>query len=177
MPNLVIGVTGSVAVYKACELVRSFLKQGVSLRVVLSPSAERLISSQLFLSLGAEAVFVDLFPEQIRQDEHHIQLEKWADAFLVAPCTANTLCKMACGISDNFLTTFFLTMTSKKVFVAPSMHYQMWFSPPVQEAVKRLKLWGVQIIKPEEGSLASGDRGMGRLAGVNTIVEAVTSSF
>lgn len=177
MPNIVLGVTSSVAIYKACDLVRGLGRQGFSVRAILTPNAQRLISSQLFLAVGAEKVFVEMFPLQVEQQDYHIPLEKWADAFLIAPCTANSLCKLAYGIADNFLSTFFLAMPANRVLIAPAMHSQMWVSSAVQEAVGRLVGWGVRFIGPEKGALASGDEGIGRLAEVDTIVKEVVSFF
>ncbi len=177
MPNVVLGVTSSVAIYKACDLVRSLEKRGVAVKIILTPNAQRLVSPQLFLAVGAERVFVDLFPSQIEQQDHHISLEKWADIFLIAPCTANTICKLAHGIADNFLCTFFLAIPSSRVLIAPAMHFQMWSSQAVQDAVNRLASWGVGFIGPVKGPLASGDEGIGRLADIDAIVTQVVSFF
>lgn len=178
MPNIILGVTGSVALYKSCELLRSLIKDDFSVKIVLTENARKLISPQLFVSLGAEAVYSSLFLDNFSgQNEYHIPLEKWADLLLIAPCTANTLSKCAQGIADNLLTTLFMSTLPEKVLIAPAMHSQMWLSPAIRRNREILSSWGVGFIGPDEGPLASGDTGIGRFASIDEILGRVRLFF
>ncbi len=171
--KIILGLTSSVAVYKSAHLLRALLSSGCRVKVVFTPAATKLISPQLFSALGADGVYVDLFPEALVNDGYHIPLAKWGEALVVAPCTANTLCKLAWGIADNLLTTLFLAMSDKPRWIAPAMHSQMWGSPQVQSAVQRLSSWGVQFIGPTTGALASGDSGLGRMVDPEEIAQVI----
>ena len=171
--KIILGLTSSVAVYKSAYLLRSLLSNGCRVKVVFTPAATKLISPQLFSALGADGVFVDLFPETIINDEYHIPLARWGDSLVIAPCTANTLCKLAWGIADNLLTTLFLAMSDKPRWIVPAMHSQMWESPQVQSAVRQLSSWGVNFVGPTTGALASGDSGEGRMVEPEEIIREV----
>ncbi len=164
MSNILLGITSSIAIYKAIDLLRLFTKSNWKVKVIMTPSAVNLISPQIFSSLGADGVYWDLFPAfNEGRMENHITLGKWAQLLLIAPCTANTLAKISLGIADNLLTSVALAFSPKKIIVAPAMHTQMYLSPPIQAHVQQLKNRGVIILGPEEGPLASGDKGIGRM--------------
>ncbi len=173
--KIILGVTSSVAIYKALDLLRRLTERGFFVKVVLSPSAVSLISPVLFSSVGAEGVFWQLFSE--RRDDTHIPLTLWADLLLVAPVTANTLNKFASGIADNLLTTLFLSFYPKPIILAPAMHSQMWENPVVQNNVRELKKRGIKFVGPVKGRLANGKVGIGKMADVQEIIKELEVSL
>ncbi len=177
MANILLGATGSVAVYKSVELVRSFFKKGHNVRVVLTPSAMRFVLPAQFLSIGAEKCLWKMFPEGEVLGQTHISLSDWADVFVIAPASANSLGKMANGIADNLLLAVFLAMGEKPVIMAPAMNSRMWDSAPVQENVRRLKEIGCFFVLPAVGMLADGKKGIGHLAQIKKIEESVLSAI
>ncbi len=174
MPNVILGITSSIAIYKSVELLRLFLKRNWQTKVVLTPSAVNLISSQIFTSLGASGAYWDLFlPKSEGRIEDHISLSKWGECLVIAPCSANTLAKVSLGIADNLLTSLALAFDPSRIVIAPAMHSQMYLARPTQEHLARLREMGIFLVGPEEGDLASGDKGIGRLVSLERIVEAV----
>ncbi len=174
MANVVLGVTSSIAIYKSADLLRLLVKKKWNVKVVMTPNAKNLISPQLFSSLGAEGVYWDLFmSETTGKIETHVSLSKWGDCLVIAPCTANTLSKISLGIADNLLTSLVLCFEPKRVIVAPAMHTQMYFSSVIQEHIRKLVSTGMVVVGPEEGDLASGDCGVGRLANIEEIYSSL----
>jgi phosphopantothenoylcysteine decarboxylase/phosphopantothenate--cysteine ligase len=166
--KILLGITGSIAAYKALELASRLRKKGFQVTGVMTRSACQLIGPASMESLTGRPVALELFPSQKPQNIEHIELAKWADLVLVAPATANFLGKAAHGIADDLLTTVVMAATVP-VIVAPAMNVNMWNSRAVQENVRKVKGWGWHIIEPGEGQLACGDSGKGRLADLDLI--------
>lgn len=169
--NVVLGVTGSIAAYKACDIVSRLRKQGVDVHVILTRAGAEIITPLALETMSANPVVVDMFHRENPWEVEHISLAKRADVFLVAPATANFLGKAAHGIADDMLTTTILA-TRAQVLVAPAMNVNMYENPVVQENIALLKKRGWHFIEPDAGLLACGDVGKGRLAEPETIVAA-----
>jgi len=167
--TVLIGVTGCVAIYKACDIIRGLQKAGVRCKVVMTESATHFVNPLLFRSLTREPVAVGLFDDKPGDPIHHISLAKEADVFLIAPCTANVMAKMANGIADDLLTTTALA-TQAKIVIAPAMNVNMYEHVATQKNMAELKSRGVTFVDSDSGYLACGDVGKGRLADPNTIV-------
>lgn len=169
--NVVLGVTGSIAAYKACDVVSRLRKQDVDVRVILTRAGAQIITPLALETMSANPVIVDMFHRETPWEVEHISLAKRADVFLVAPATANFLGKAAHGIADDMLTTTILA-THAPVLVAPAMNVNMYENPAVQENIACLKKRGWHFIEPDAGLLACGDVGKGRLAEPEAIVAA-----
>lgn len=171
-PCVVLGVTGGIAVYKACELLRLLQKRGIDVFVVMTQNACRFVAPLTFETLSGHPVAVDTFDRPQTWEVEHIALAKRADLFLIAPATANIMGKMACGIADDMLSTTVMA-TRAPVLVAPAMNTGMWENAAVQQNVKTLRVRGVEIVAPVSGHLACGDNGAGKLEDVEVIAERV----
>ncbi len=169
-PCVVLGVTGGIAVYKACELLRLLQKRGIDVFVVMTQNACRFVAPLTFETLSGHPVAVDTFDRPQTWEVEHIALAKRADLFLIAPATANIMGKMACGIADDMLSTTVMA-TRAPVLVAPAMNTGMWENAAVQQNVKTLRARGVGIVAPVSGHLACGDNGAGKLEDVAVIAE------
>ena len=169
-PCVVLGVTGGIAVYKACELLRLLQKRGIDVFVVMTQNACRFVAPLTFETLSGHPVAVDTFDRPQTWEVEHIALAKRADLFLIAPATANSMGKMACGIADDMLSTTVMA-TRAPVLVAPAMNTGMWENAAVQQNVKTLRARGVEIVAPVSGHLACGDSGAGKLEDVAVIAE------
>ena len=169
-PCVVLGVTGGIAVYKACELLRLLQKRGIDVFVVMTQNACRFVAPLTFETLSGHPVAVDPFDRPQTWEVEHIALAKRADLFLIAPATANIMGKMACGIADDMLSTTVMA-TRAPVLVAPAMNTGMWENAAVQQNVKTLRARGVEIVAPVSGHLACGDNGAGKLEDVEVIAE------
>ena len=168
--QIVLGVTGGIAAYKACELVSRLKKQGAHVRVVLTENGAKFVPPLTFETLSGNPVLTDTFAP--RDSLAHISLAKWADAFVIAPATANCLAKLACGIADDLLSTTALAMTAP-VLLAPAMNANMWRHPATQANLKTLLARGVRTVGPGTGHLACGDDDVGRMSEPAEIVEAL----
>jgi len=169
--RILLGVTGSISVYKACEVARRFIKGGAELRVVMTNNAARFVSPMLFEVLTNAPALSDMFPES-GDRLAHVNISAWADLFLIAPATANFIGKAAAGIADDLLTSTLLAFDGP-VLVAPAMNDRMWANTAVQENVSRLRERGFGFVGPGNGELACGDAGPGRLADIEEIIAAV----
>ena len=169
-PCVVLGVTGGIAVYKACELLRLLQKRGIDVFVVMTQNACRFVAPLTFETLSGHPVAVDTFDRPQTWEVEHIALAKRADLFLIAPATANIMGKMACGIADDMLSTTVMA-TRAPVLVAPAMNTGMWENVAVQQNVETLRTRGVEIVAPVSGHLACGDSGAGKLEDVAVIAE------
>jgi phosphopantothenoylcysteine decarboxylase / phosphopantothenate---cysteine ligase len=169
--NVVLGVTGCIGAYKACEVLRELQKRGVEVRVVMTESAARFVSPMTFEALSRHPVFLDQFSLGEQGEIQHIGLADAADLLLVAPATANTIGKLARGIADDALSTLYLA-TRAPVLVAPAMNVNMFGHPALIENLEILRARGVGVIEPGTGYLACGWLGQGRLAEVPEIVAA-----
>src|ERR1700743_398434 len=182
--RIMVGVCGSIAAYKAPELVRQLQQRGVDVSVTMTRSAKRFWSPLTFAALTGRTVYSSLWrPSGERSDEHdgefsieHVIAGQDQDALVVAPATANVLAKFANGTANDFLTAMYLA-TKAQVFIAPSMNVNMWNHPATQANVKILRDRGVLFIEPEDGYLACGMTGGGRLASVETIANAVLTEM
>ena len=173
--RIILGVTGGIAAYKAVFLLREFQKAGAEVRVTMTPSATRFVGLETFASLSNHDVAVEIFPDEEQATEwtRHINWGEWADLFVIAPCTGNTLAKIANGISDNMLTATVLAARSP-ILICPTMDGEMYESPSVTENLTKVKGFGYHILEPESGFLASGLDGKGRLPEIETILETAS---
>jgi phosphopantothenoylcysteine decarboxylase/phosphopantothenate--cysteine ligase len=169
--RVVFGVTGSIAAYKACELVSRLTQAGAVVNVVLTPAASHLVSAATLRELSRNPVGVDLFTGLAGRPMAHVSLAEAADLVLVAPATANLLGKVAAGVADDLLTTTILAARAPVLF-APAMNVRMWQNPAVQANVGRLREFGYHFVGPASGWLACGEVGEGRLASLADIIEA-----
>ncbi|MGI6046066.1 MAG: bifunctional phosphopantothenoylcysteine decarboxylase/phosphopantothenate--cysteine ligase CoaBC [Eggerthellaceae bacterium] len=169
--TVLLGVTGCIAAYKACELVRSLQRAGLRVKVVMTEHATAFIGPVTFRALTDDEVGVDLF-DNPQDPIHHISLAREADLFLIAPCTANVMAKLAYGIADDLLTTTALA-TKAPIVIAPAMNEAMYEAAATQENMKILKSRGVRFIDPQEGYLACGDTGKGRMEEPDVIATKV----
>lgn len=175
--RVALGVSGGVAAYKAAELVRRLQQEGIDVQVVMTHSAREFITPLTFAALTGQKVITEMFGGEsadanLESAIEHIGVAQRIDLLVVAPATANVIAKMARGISDDFLTTLYLATTAP-VVVAPAMNVNMWEHAATQENIEMLRARGVHVVPPEEGYLACGMTGAGRLAGVDAIAQAV----
>ncbi len=174
--KIVLGITGSIAAYKACLIIRELIKKGAEVQVVITPSGKEFITPITLSALTHKPVISDFFSQRDGTWHSHVDLGLWADAMLVAPCTASTLGKMANGIADNMLITTYLSMKAP-VFVAPAMDLDMYAHPSTKANLKRLVSYGNHIIEPGDGFLASGLEGKGRMEEPENIVAKLDRFF
>ena len=174
--NILLCVTGSIAAYKACELLRLLRKESVNVQVMMSKSAEEFIGIATFAALSNNEVLTNLFPSNPKGGINHVNLSFEIDAVIVAPATANMLCKAATGVADDIVSTF-LSICDVPILFAPAMNFRMWNNESTIRAVENLKKQRHTIIYPEEGKLASLHIGKGRLADLNDIMNAIRKLF
>ena len=171
--HILLGITGSIAAYKAAVLCRLLKTAGAEVRVVMTPLAKQFITPLTMATLAKSPILVEFFDPENGAWNSHVSLGEWADCYLIAPATANTLAKMATGVADNLLLTTYLSARCP-VVVAPAMDLDMFAHPATQANLATLRSRGVRVVEPEAGELASGLTGKGRLAEPEHIVEAVT---
>ena len=175
--RIILGVTGGIAAYKAAFLLRAFQKEGAEVRVTMTPSAKKFVGVDTFASLSKHAVAVDIFPDNESSGDawtRHIEWGEWADLFVIAPCTANTLGKIANGLSDNMLTSTVLASRCP-ILICPTMDGEMFEAPATKQNLQKVRDFGYHILEPEEGYLASGLEGKGRLPEAEKILEKSAS--
>ncbi|HRN17379.1 MAG TPA: flavoprotein, partial [Xylanibacter oryzae] len=160
--KIVLGITGSIAAYKACYIIRGLIKCGADVQVVITPSGKEFISPITLSALTHKPVISEFFSQRDGTWNSHVDIGLWADAMLIAPCTAATLGKMANGIADNMLITTYLSMKAP-VFIAPAMDLDMYAHPSTQANISKLCSFGNVFIDPQSGFLASGLEGKGRM--------------
>jgi phosphopantothenoylcysteine decarboxylase/phosphopantothenate--cysteine ligase len=170
--KILLGVTGSIAAYKSCELVRLFVKNGDEVTVVMTDAATKFVSPLSFQTLSRNPVFVDQFAPPVSWKPEHISLAEAADLVVVAPATANTIAKMRYGIADNLLSAVLLATRAPTV-VAPAMNTGMWESAVTQENIAALAARGVVVVEPDDGELACGVKGKGRMMEPEAILSAI----
>jgi len=170
MEKVVVGICSSISVYKSCEIVRGFQKKGYSVQAIMTKNATFLIQPLLLSAITENTVHVDTFDRKASESISHISLAKEAALFVVAPATANMIGKMASGIADDFLSTFYMAVGCP-VLIAPAMNEAMYFHTQTQLNIKKLKSLGARFVEPDRGYLACGDEGWGRLASPEEIVE------
>lgn len=174
--KIVLGITGSIAAYKACVLIRELVKRGAEVQVVITPAGKEFITPITLSALSQHPVISDFFSQRDGTWHSHVALGLWADAMVVAPCTASTLGKMAHGVADNMLVTTYLSMKAP-VFIAPAMDLDMFQHPVTQDNLQRLEAIGNHIIQPESGFLASGLEGKGRMEDPEKIADVLEAYF
>jgi len=174
--KIILGITGSIAAYKAAIVLRLLVREGAEVQVVITPSGKEFITPVTLSALSGKPVISEFFGSADGTWHSHVDLGLWADAMIVAPATANTIGKMACGIADNMLVTTYLSAKCP-VFAAPAMDLDMFRHPSTQKNISTLKEYGVIIIDPAEGELASGLEGKGRMEEPENIVEIVAGYF
>jgi phosphopantothenoylcysteine decarboxylase / phosphopantothenate---cysteine ligase len=174
--KIILGITGSIAAYKAAILLRLLVREGAEVQVVITPSGKEFITQVTLSALSGKPVISEFFGSSDGTWHSHVDLGLWADIMIVAPATANTLGKMACGIADNMLVTTYLSAKCP-VFTVPAMDLEMFRHPSTQKNIATLKEYGVIIIDPVEGELASGLEGKGRMEEPENIVEKVAEYF
>ena len=169
---VVLGVTGSIAAYRAADLCSSFRKDGIDCRVVMSRAALQFVGELTFTTLTQHPVITDENIGRYADRPEHLALGDVADLYLVAPATANAIAKMAHGIADDIVSTTYLSVAGP-VLVAPAMNVRMWEHVTVRENIEKLAARGVVVMEPDKGFLACGDHGKGRLASTDAILAAV----
>lgn len=174
--KIVLGITGSIAAYKSCLIIRGLIKRGAEVQVVITPAGKEFITPITLSALTHKPVVSEFFSQRDGTWNSHVDLGLWADAMLIAPCTASTMGKMAHGIADNMLITTYLSMKAP-VFIAPAMDLDMYKHPSTQANMKTLLGYGNHIIEPEVGFLASGLEGKGRMEEPDIIVECLDRFF
>ena len=174
--KIVLGITGSIAAYKSCLIIRELVKKGAEVQVVITPAGKEFITPITLSALTQKPVISDFFSQRDGTWHSHVALGLWADAMLIAPCTASTLGKMANGVADNMLITTYLSMKAP-VFIAPAMDLDMYAHPTTQHNLETLRSFGNLIIEPQSGFLASGLEGKGRMEEPAQIVAWLDNFF
>ena len=174
--KIVLGITGSIAAYKSCLIIRGLIKRGAEVQVVITPAGKEFITPITLSALTHKPVVSEFFSQRDGTWNSHVDLGLWADAMLIAPCTASNMGKMAHGIADNMLITTYLSMKAP-VFIAPAMDLDMYKHPSTQANMKTLLGYGNHIIEPEVGFLASGLEGKGRMEEPEIIVDSLDRYF
>ena len=174
--HIVLGITGSIAAYKSCLIIRALVKRGAEVQVVITPAGKEFITPITLSALSRHPVISDFFSQRDGTWHSHVDLGLWADAMLVAPCTASSLGKMAHGVTDNMLVTTYLSMKAP-VFIAPAMDLDMYQHPSTQANINTLKGYGNRFVEPTSGFLASGLEGKGRMQEPDLIVEEMERFF
>ena len=174
--KIVLGITGSIAAYKAAILIRGLIKKGAEVQVVITPAGKEFITPITLSALTSKPVISEFFAQRDGTWNSHVDLGLWADAMVIAPATASTIGKMANGIADNMLITTYLSMKAP-VFVAPAMDLDMFAHPSTQRNLKTLRSYGNHIIEPGEGELASHLVGKGRMEEPEKIIEELEKFF
>ena len=174
--KIVLGITGSIAAYKSCLLIRELIKKGAEVQVVITPAGKEFITPITLSALTHKPVISEFFSQKDGTWNSHVDLGLWADAMIIAPCTAASLGKMANGVADNMLITTYLSMKAP-VFIAPAMDLDMYKHPSTQKNLKTLRGYGNHIIEPANGFLASGLEGKGRMEEPENIVQSLEYFF
>jgi phosphopantothenoylcysteine decarboxylase/phosphopantothenate--cysteine ligase len=174
--TIILGITGGIAAYKSVEIVRLFQKEKVDTHVVMTHNATQFISPLTLQTISGNPVYYDLFSEVDSVEALHISLANKSQLLLVAPASANIISKFASGLADDLLSTLFLAFKGQ-VIIAPSMNEAMYNHPILQQNLKKLRELGISIIEPEEGALACGSEGIGRLASPEKIVSFCLDIF
>lgn len=170
--NIVIGITGGIAAYKACEIISYLKHEGANVDVIMTKNATEFITPLTIETLSKNKVVIDMFEKKEHIEVEHISLARKADVILVVPATANTIGKVANGIADDMLSTTIMATTAQVIF-APAMNNQMYNNKIVQDNIEKLKKYSYKFIQPQEGNLACGYKAIGKLAEKDIIIETV----
>jgi len=174
--RVIIGVTGSISLYKTCTLLRIIKKAGAEVRVVMTQNAMRFISPQTFQTISGNPVYTELFSSYFLEEPLHVRLAEWGEVILVAPATANIIGKIASGIADDLLSTLLMAFPGP-IILSPAMNEVMWNNPTVEENIEKISEKGVEIVSCEKGELVSGKIGEGRMADVGRIIFRLRKVF
>ena len=173
---VLLGVTGSIAAYKAADLVRRLREAGAEVRVAMTENAQRFVGTPTFQALSGRPVRTSLWDAAAEAAMGHIELARWADRIVIAPATANTLARLTYGFADDLVTTLCLATTAP-ITIAPAMNHRMWLHPATQANIATLRERGVQVIGPDDGPLAEGESGPGRMREPLAIVQALAQAL
>jgi phosphopantothenoylcysteine decarboxylase/phosphopantothenoylcysteine decarboxylase/phosphopantothenate--cysteine ligase len=171
LKNVVLGVTGSIAAYKAADIANRLAKMKCGVHVIMTKAGQKFITPMTFQTLTKKKVYTNMFEEFAHEDVRHISLAQQADLLLIAPATANFIGKVASGIADDFLTTVVMAAWGKPVLICPAMNTKMYENGITQDNIEKLKRFGYHFVEPREAVLACGDLGKGALADVELIIE------
>lgn len=174
--NIVIGITGGIACYKACEIISYLVREGANVNVIMTKNATNFITPLTIETLSKNKVTVDMFEKKEHFETFHISLARKADLVLVVPATANIIGKVANGIADDMLSTTIMATTSKVIF-APAMNDKMYLNKIVQDNILKLKKYGYEFIEPKEGHLACGYTAIGKLSDKKTIIDFLNNKL
>lgn len=177
MKEIILGVTGSIAAYKAADIANWLSKNKINVNTIMTASAEKFITPLTFQVLTKKKVYTKMFEEVFYEDVRHISLAKKADCCLIAPATANIIGKLASGIADDMLSTVVMAIKNKPIIICPAMNTNMYENPIVQGNIQKLKNLNYVFVEPKESLLACGDLGKGALADIETILETVKNSL
>ncbi len=177
MKEIILGVTGSIAAYKAADIANQLAKRKIKVHTIMTNSATKFITPLTLQTLTKIKVYTDMFEEIYYEDVRHISLAQKADCCVIAPATANLIGKLASGIADDMLSTVIMAIKNKPVIICPAMNTAMYENPITQSNIEKLLAFGYQFIEPKEALLACGDLGKGALAEVETIVAAVLKTL
>ena len=177
--HILVGISGGIAAYKIPELIRSLIKEGAEVRVVVTQNALEFVTELTLQTLSGSRVYSNVFAAINEHSTEHISLPDWADLMVVAPTTANVIGKMASGIADDALTTTLCSCAARKpIIIVPAMNDKMWENPATQQAIRTLQSWpNISVLEPSEGPLACGTSGKGRMPEIAIIQEAIESAF
>jgi phosphopantothenoylcysteine decarboxylase/phosphopantothenoylcysteine decarboxylase/phosphopantothenate--cysteine ligase len=176
MKEVILGVTGGIASYKAAELANMLVKRNINVNVIMTAAATQFVAPLTFQTLTKNKVYTDMFEKIAYSDVRHISLAQKADCVVIAPATANCIGKIAAGIADDMLSTLVMAVKNKPVIICPAMNTAMYENSIVQDNIKKLLAHGYQFVEPKESRLACGDVGKGALADIDTIIAAVENA-
>lgn len=174
--KVLLGVTGSIAAYKSCDIINALRKAGCAVKVAMSADAGHFITPLTLQTLSGDRVACDMFEEPEKWDVCHVSLAEWADLILIAPASADMIAKLACGSADSIVSAAVLAAKGK-VLIAPAMNDRMYKHKAVQANIDKLKKFGYRFVGPKSGHLACGYTGTGHIADVKDIVQAVKNSL
>jgi len=175
--TIILGVTGSIAAYKAADIISCLMKFGCDVHVIMTDSATKFISPLTFQTLTTNKVYTDMFEEIAYSDVRHISLAQKADCLVIAPATANIIGKIASGIADDMLSTVAMAVKNKPVIICPAMNTAMYENVITQSNIRNLQKYGYQFVEPKESRLACGDLGKGALADIGDIIALVKTAL
>lgn len=177
MKEVLLGVTGSIAAYKAADIANQLTKANKNVNTIMTKAATQFITPLTFESLTKNKVYTDMFDDMYYPDVRHISLAKRADCVVIAPATANIIGKIASGIADDMLSTVIMAVRDKPIIICPAMNTAMYENPITQSNIEKLRALGYRFVEPKEALLACGDLGKGALADVDTIITAIVTAL
>lgn len=177
MKEILLGITGSIAAYKAADIANQLTKSGIMVHTIMTAAATKFITPLTLQTLTKNKVYTDMFEQIVYTDVRHISLAQKADCCVIAPATANLIGKLASGIADDMLSTVVMAIKNKPIIICPAMNTAMYENPITQSNLEKLRSFGYQFVEPKEARLACGDLGKGALAEVENIVATVKQAI